>query len=68
MMQTAKKTKSIRSRIIGMEPRQTIVVPVGVVTSNTIYNYASFIGRDLERKYTTRYDKAARVIIITRES
>ena len=67
-MPTAKKTKSIRSRIIGMEPRQTIVVPVGVVTSNTIYNYASFIGRDLERKYTTRYDKTARVIIITRES
>lgn len=67
-MPTAKKTKSIRSRIIGMEPRQTIVVPIGVVTSNTIYNYASFIGRDLERKYKTRYDKDARVILITRES
>lgn len=67
-MQTTKKNPSVRSRIIGMKPRQTIVVSVGEVTSNTIYNYASFIGRDLERKYTTKYDKAARVILITRES
>ena len=67
-MPSAKTTPSVRARIIGMEPRQTIVVPVGAVTSNTVYNYASFIGRDLERKYTTRYDKTARVILITRES
>lgn len=67
-MQTAKKPASLRSRIIGMKPRQTIVVSLGTVTSNTVYNYASYIGRDLERKYTTRYDKTARVILITRES
>lgn len=67
-MQTTKKIPSVRSRIIGMKPRQTIVLPVGAVTSNTVYNYASFIGRDMGRKYTTRYDKAARVILITRES
>lgn len=67
-MPIAKTNPSVRARIIGMEPRQTIVVPVGAVTSNTIYNYASFIGRDLQRKYKTRYDKDARVILITRES
>jgi len=67
-MPSAKTNPSVRARIIGMEPRQTIVVPVGAVTSNTIYNYASFIGRDLQRKYKTRYDKDARVILITRES
>lgn len=67
-MPSAKTTPSVRARIIGMEPRQTIVVPVGAVTSNTVYNYASFIGRDMGRKYTTRYDKTARVILITRES
>lgn len=67
-MTTAKKTNSLRSRIIGMQPRQTIVVPLGTVTSNTVYNYASFIGRELERKYSTRYDKTARVILVTRET
>lgn len=67
-MTTAKKAKSLRSRIIGMQPRQTIVIPLGTVTSNTVYNYASFIGRDLERKYSTRYDKTARVILVTRET
>ena len=67
-MPSAKTNPSVRARIIGMEPRQTIVVPVGAVTSNTIYNYASIIGRDLQRKYKTRYDKDARVILITRES
>ena len=67
-MPSAKTNPSVRARIIGMEPRQTIVVPVGAVTSNTVYNYASFIGRDLQRKYKTRYDKDARVILITRES
>lgn len=67
-MPTTKKANSLRSRIIGMQPRQTIVIPLGTVTSNTVYNYASFIGRDLERKYTTRYDKTARVILVTRES
>lgn len=67
-MPTAKKTNSLRSRIIGMQPRQTIVVPLGTVTSNTVYNYASFIGRELERKYSTRYDKTARVILVTRET
>lgn len=67
-MPIAKKPLSVRAKIIGMQPRQTIVVPVGAVTSNTVYNYASFIGRDMGRKYTTRYDKTARVILITRES
>lgn len=67
-MPTTKKNNSLRSRIIGMQPRQTIVVPLGSVTSNTVYNYASFIGREMERKYTTRYDKTARVILVTRES
>lgn len=67
-MTTAKKAKSLRSRIIGMEPRQTIVVPIGTAKSNTVYNYASFIGRDMDRKYSTRYDKTARVILVTRET
>ena len=34
--------------------------------SNTIYYYASFLGREYNRVYTTKFDKEARVVIITR--
>ena len=67
-MPSAKTTPSVRARIIGMQPRQTIVVPVGSVTSNTVYNYASFLSREYERKYTVKFDKVARGILVTRES
>ena len=67
-MPSAKTKPSLRSRIIGMKPKQAIVVPLATMKSNTVYNYASFIGREYDRVYTTRYDKEARALIVTRES
>ena len=65
-MPSAKTNPSLRSRIIG--PKQAIVVPLATVRSNTVYNYASFIGREYDRVYSTKYDKEARALIVTRES
>jgi len=59
---------SLRARIIDMKPGQTIAVSIATNKSNTIYNYASFLGRELGRQYTTRFDKVARVVIVTREA
>lgn len=59
---------SLRARIIGMKPDQTIAVSLATNKSTTVYNYASFLGRDLGRVYTVRYDKNARVILVTREA
>lgn len=59
---------SLRARIIEMKPRQTIAVSLATNKSTTVYNYASFLGRELNRVYTTRFDKEARIIVITRES
>ena len=49
-----------------MKPGQTIAVSLATNKSNTIYNYASFLGREYNRVYTTKFDKEARVVIITR--
>ena len=59
---------SLRARIIDMKPGQTIAVSLATNKSNTIYNYASFLGRELDRVYTTRFDKVARVVIVKREA
>lgn len=63
-----KITNSLRSRIINMKPNQTIFVSLATNKSNTVYNYASYIGRDLGRVYSVKYDRDARGIIVTRES
>lgn len=67
-MPSAKTKPSLRSRIIGMKPKQAIVVSLATIRSNTVYNYASFIGREYGRVYSTRYDREARALIVTRES
>jgi len=59
---------SLRARMIEMKPGHSIAVSLATNKSNTVYNYASFLGRELERVYTTRFDKTARVVIVTRES
>lgn len=59
---------SLRGRIIGMKPNQSIAVSLATNKATTVYNYASFIGRDLGRVYSVKYDKVARVIIVKRES
>ena len=59
---------SLRARIIEMKPNQTIFVSLATNKSNTVYNYASYIGRDLGRVYTVKYDKDARGIVVKRES
>ncbi len=59
---------SLRSRMIDMKPNQSICVSLATNKSVTVYNYASFLGRELGRVYSTRFDREARVIIVTRES
>jgi hypothetical protein len=51
-----------------MKPGNTIAVSLATNKSVTVYNYASFLGRELGRVYSTRFDREARVIIVTRES
>ena len=57
---------SLRARIMDMRPNQSIAVSLATNKSNTVYNYASFLGREYNRVYTTKFDKEARVVIITR--
>ena len=64
---TTNKT-SLRARIIQMKPGNTIAVSLATNKSVTVYNYASFLGRELGRVYSNRFDRDARVIIVTRES
>lgn len=59
---------SLRSRIIDMKPGQTITVSLATNKSTTAYNYASFLGRELGRVYTTKFDREARIILVKRES
>ena len=59
---------SLRARIIQMKPNQSIAVNLATNKSTTVYNYASFLGRELNRIYTTKFDKEARIIVITREA
>lgn len=59
---------SLRARIIEMKPRQTIAVSLTTNKSTTVYNYASFLGRELGRVYTVKFDKDNRLIVVTRES
>ena len=47
---------------------QVISVEPGQYKANTVYNYASFIGREYGRVYSTRYDRGTRIITVTRES
>ena len=57
---------SLRARIVDMRPNQSIAVSLATNKSNTVYYYASFLGREYNRVYTTKFDKEARVVIITR--
>jgi len=57
---------SLRSQIATMEVGESISVPNGTYKANTIYNYASFIGRELGRTYQTRYNKAEGAVIVRR--
>lgn len=54
--------------MIEMEPNQSICVSLANTKSMTVYHYASFLGRELGRVYTTKFDKEARVILVTRQS
>ena len=60
--------QSLRHRITEMAVGQVIAVEPGQYKANTVYNYASFIGREYGRVYSTRYDRGTRIITVTRES
>lgn len=62
------RANSLRSRMIEMKPNQSIFVSLATNKSVTVYNYASFLGRELNRVYTTKFDKEARGILVTRQS
>lgn len=68
LIKMSRINNSLRARIIDMKPNQTIAVSLATNKSNTVYNYASFLGRELGRVYTTKFDKEARVVIVKRES
>ena len=57
---------SLRSKIIGMEPGETLTVPVGAYGYTTLRSYASELGYLYFRKYSTSLDKEARLYSITR--
>lgn len=59
---------SLRNRMIEMKPNQSIFVSLATNKSMTVYHYASFLGREYGRVYTTRFDKEAHGMIVTRES
>ena len=61
------KSTSLRGRLLAMEVRDTIVVPLALYKSETVRNYASYLGRDYGRKYATKFDHCAQAHIITRE-
>ena len=67
-MKATNVKNSLRARIIDMKPGKTITVSLATNKSTTVYNYASFLGRELGRVYTTKFDRNARIIVITRES
>lgn len=56
----------LRAQIIGMEVGQVLFVPQGRYKANTIYNYTSFLGRELGRVYTTRYLKEEKAVEVKR--
>ena len=59
-------TQPLRNRITEMAVGQVITVDLNRYKSNTVYYYASFIGRELGRTYSTRYLRDARAIEVKR--
>ena len=62
------KSQSLRGRILDMQVRETIVVPLTRYKSQLVRSYASELGRDYGRKFVTRFDHGAQANIVTRES
>lgn len=59
---------SLRSKIVGMEVGETIVVPVSEYGYTTIRSYASDLGFAHDRRYTTHRNRQDRTYTIKRES
>ena len=59
--------KSMRSKMIEMEPGQVLRFPLEAKGYSTIRGYASDLSFLYLRKYRTHRDKTARVIVVTRE-
>lgn len=62
------KSTSLRGRILDMQVRETIVVPLSRYKGEIVRVYASQLGRDHGRKFVTRFDHGAQAYIVTRES
>lgn len=62
----SENTTKIRPAIMGMSVGDTIEFPIAKLKS--VRTQASEIGAITERQYTTRTDRAARIISITRKA
>lgn len=62
------KNTSFRQRVIAMNVGDTIVISVDIHRGQTVRNYASTIGFEMGRKYTTICDRVARTYTIRREA
>lgn len=57
---------SFRQRVIGLKAGEDLKVPMDQKSYATVRSYASELGIQMGRKYTTKRDREARVYIITR--
>lgn len=57
---------SFRQRVIGLKAGEDLKVPMEQKSYATVRSYASELGIQMGRKYTTKRDREARVYIITR--
>lgn len=57
---------SMRGTFAEMQPGETIKIPLGLRSYSYIRSCASFLGLEMDRKYTVAVDRAAKVCNVTR--
>ena len=65
---TMEKKTSLQSRVKDMQPGDRMVVSIDEYSPTTIYNYASDIGFEMGRVYTTSRNRQERTMEILRVS
>lgn len=58
--------KSLRARVLDLEPGEAITIPVTDYGYTTIRSYASDLGFATQRKFTARRNRELRTYTITR--
>ena len=62
------ESESIRAQIVGLEPGERRTWPLGIVRIQTLRQYASELGLELERRYSTNLSSDRRTISVIRHS